>query len=389
MKRPNWLLFISLGFFVKIFAFLKGQRITRHDTIKAPSIILSNHTSFYDFIYSTAAIYPHRVNYMAASKMFYDPVLGFFLRLARAFPKCLFQSDPVATLNAFRILKKKGIVSIFPEGQISPIGTTQTFNLAIGKMLKKAKVDVYMVKHHYAYLVNPPWTKKTFSGRVETVIEMIASKAMVESMKEEELNQLVREKLDFNTYEYNQIHHRKFHLNDIHNLESVIYQCPNCGYDQLTSTAHELHCPKCGSDFKYDEYGLVGGHRVDALYHLQEKTLQAKILSDPDFTMTANVKLESYRGTRVQMVGQGILTLNRQLYRFDGIVDGMPTVYEFYPKNVVTLPTDLGRNIQIYEDYVIYQFVFDEVTLPTQFVIAGEYLYTLANAMEGMNQIEK
>src|SRR3989339_115812 len=108
MKRPNIFLYSILGFLVKIFAYFKGQRITKKLKISGPAIILSNHTSFYDFIYTTAAMYPHRVSYLAANKMFYDPLLGFFLHLARAIPKSLFQSDPAATLKAFKILKRKG-----------------------------------------------------------------------------------------------------------------------------------------------------------------------------------------------------------------------------------------------------------------------------------------
>ncbi|MDO9629945.1 MAG: hypothetical protein Q7I99_08580 [Acholeplasmataceae bacterium] len=57
MKRPNIILNIVLGFLVKIFAYLKGQRIIKKCRIKGPAIILSNHTSFYDFIYTSAAMY--------------------------------------------------------------------------------------------------------------------------------------------------------------------------------------------------------------------------------------------------------------------------------------------------------------------------------------------
>lgn len=299
--------------------------------------------------------------------------------MARAFPKCLFQSDPVATMNVFRVLKKKGIVSIFPEGQISPIGVTQTFNLAIGKILKKAKVDVYIVKHHFAYLVNPPWSKKTFRGRVETTVELMVSKELIETISEAKLNDLIREKLAYNTFEHNQAKQFQFHLNDIHNLESVIYQCPKCHDKGLTSSKTALICGNCGSEFVYDKHGLIGGYRIDTLYHQQEESIHEAFINQPDYSMSSPVKLESYRGNRVIEVGEGILTLNRESYLFEGIVDGQQTTYRFSPKNIITLPSDLGRNIQIYEGYVIYQFVFSDTRIPTQFVIAGEFLYSLAN----------
>src|SRR3989339_37007 len=118
MKKPNLFLYITLGFLVKIFSILKGQKIVEKTNIKGPAICLSNHTSFYDFIYTTAALYPKRVSYLAASKMFYEKSTRPFLKLARAIPKSLMQADPAATLKAFKLLKKKSILSIFPEGQI-------------------------------------------------------------------------------------------------------------------------------------------------------------------------------------------------------------------------------------------------------------------------------
>lgn len=70
MKRPNPFLNITLGFLIKIFAIIKGQSIIKKCKIKGPAIILSNHTSFYDFIYTSAAMYPKRISYLAAKKMF-------------------------------------------------------------------------------------------------------------------------------------------------------------------------------------------------------------------------------------------------------------------------------------------------------------------------------
>ena len=47
----------------------------------------------------------------------------------------------------------------------------------------------------------------------------------------------------------------------------------------------------------------------------------------------------------------------------------------FEIKDVPTCPSDIGRNIQIYEGYQLYQFVFENPYLPTQFVLLGEVLH--------------
>ena len=378
MKRPNIILYSILGFILKIFGFFKGQRIKKESKIVAPSIILSNHTSFFDFVYTTAAIYPKRINYLAAHKFFYDPGMSLFLKIARAIPKCLFQTDPVATMKTMKVLKNGGIIGIMPEGQISPTGVSLEFNEAIAKLVKKTKVPVYAVIHQNAYLVNPPWTKKTFKGKIESNVTLIASKEQVETLSEEELNTLIKDKMYFNTHEYNETRKMQVRLNSVKNLESVIYHCPVCGKDNLYTDDHALHCPDCDATFVYDQYGQIGGYRLDTLYRLQEKSFKQAIDSDPDFIMKSPVRLESYRDGRVKDVGSGTLTLNRFKYLFEGEIDGQKTTYEFSTKKVPTLPTDLGLNIQIYDKYILYQFVFENVRKPTQFIIAGEYLHQLA-----------
>lgn len=377
MKRPNIFVYLTLGFLVKVITILKGQRITQKVKIKKPAIALSNHTSWFDFMYTTSAIYPHRVSYFAANKMFYDPLLGIFLKLARAIPKSLFQPDPSATLKAFRILRKKGIISVFPEGQISPYGTSLTPSFSIAKFLRKADVDVYAVIHHNAYFVNPPWSKNTFRGKIETTKALIISKEVLRTLNDQQIYDIVVKEIYYNAAEYNEEKKYEYKVNDIKNLENVIYQCPVCGYEGLEANKYHLHCPKCSVDLPYDKYGKIGGHRIDLLFKAQEKNIQTRILNQPDFTLSSEVKLESFRNGRVVVVGFGKLSLNRTHYVFEGIVDEQPTTFVFDVKNVPTLPSDIGINVQIYEENQLYQFIFADPKLPTMFVHAGEFMYKL------------
>ncbi|MBE0700589.1 MAG: 1-acyl-sn-glycerol-3-phosphate acyltransferase [Acholeplasmataceae bacterium] len=377
MKRPNVFIYLILGFLVKIYAALKGQRIIKKTTIKGPAIVLSNHTSFFDFIYTTAAAYPHRISYLVADKMAKDPRISFFLKLARAIPKCLFQPDPIATLNIFRILKKKGIVSIFPEGQISDIGKFKTPEFSIAKLLHKAKVDVYIIKHCNAYFVNPPWSKETFTGRIESIMEKIISKETIKSMSEQEIYDTILDKLDYNASTYNMKKQYKYKIKDISNFENVIYQCNSCAEEGLFSIGNRLVCPTCHKEMVFDVYGAVGNQRIDELYDFQIKHIKKEITDNPQFEIQSPVKLQSYRKKRLMDVGEGVLSLTRKTYRFEGIIDEKPATLHFDPKNVPYFPSDIGINIQIYEGYQIYQFVFEDKKMPTKFVIAGEIIHQL------------
>jgi len=376
MKRPNIFLYSTLGLLVKAIAVFKGQRITQKVKVNKPAIILSNHTSWFDFMYTTAAMYPHRVSYLAASKMFYDPSINIFLKMARAIPKSLFQPDPGATLKAFRILKKGGIISVFPEGQISPYGKSLTPSFSIAKFLRKADVNVYTIIHHNAYFVNPPWSNKTFRGKIETKMELIMSKETLRTMNDQQIYDLVVEKIYFNASAYNEEKKYSYKVNDVGNLENVIYQCPSCKHEGLESNGSHLHCPQCLKDFPYDQYGNIGGFRIDELYKAQELAMQNKIKSEDHFSLSKNVKLESIRNERVVEVGSGVLTLNKKEYIFEGVIDDNQTTLKFDVKNVSTLPSDIGINVQIYEGDQLYQFIFDDPKCPTMFVHAGEFMYS-------------
>lgn len=378
MKRPNPFIYFSLGLLVKLFGLLKGQRIVKNHRIKGPAIILSNHTSFFDFIYTTAAMYPARISYLGAKKYFHDPLTSIFLKLARAIPKSLMQSDMKAVRSAMAILQKKGILGIFPEGQISPTGTSLQPAYSIAKLIKKASVDVYVVKHRNAYLVNPPWSKKTFKGRIETEKRLIIASAEIASLTPDDIYKRVTDNLFFSTSKYNREKRYSYKLQDIANLENVIYQCPNCLHEGLVANYDRLQCPKCGHELVYDRYGLLNGAGIDELYALQESRLQKNIDLSPDYLIEAAVRLFSFRDDRLIEVGKGRLSLDRMLYNYQGTIDNETVKRSFKVSKIPTLPSDIGRNVQIYENDQIYQFEFEIPYLPTKFIHAGEYLHQIS-----------
>lgn len=381
MKRPNPVLYFTLGSLIKLFAYAKGQRIIRNTKIKGPAIILSNHTSFFDFLYTTAGMYPARITYLGAKKYFHDPLTGFFMRLARAIPKSLMQADPAALMKAFRILRQGGIISIFPEGQISPTGTSLPPAFAIAKLLKKAGVDVFTVKHKNAYFVNPPWSKHTFRGKIETEKALLISKAELETLTIAQIYDRVVTGLHFSSSAYNKERRYRYRLQDISNLENVIYQCPHCLHEGLEANFDRLHCPRCHHELVYDAHGLLNGRGIDEFFVEQETRLRQAIDADPDFSLSGNTRLFSFREGRLQEVGRGALILRRFEYVYQGTIDGSGQRRVFAASGVPTLPSDIGRNVQIYEGDQIYQFELDVPLLPTKLVHAGEYMHLLAKTV--------
>lgn len=375
MKRTNLFLNTILGFLIKIFSKFKNQKIIKKAKIKGPAITLSNHTSFYDFIYTYTSIYPRRTTFLAARKMFYEDTLKTFMHLARAIPKSLMEADFTATKQTLEILKKKGIISIFPEGQISPSGETLEFNYSISKLIKKAKVNVYIIKHHGAGLQNPSWSKKTFKGKVLTEKYLLLTKEEIEIMTTDEIYQKLSENLYFSPEEYILKTNNTYKLNSINNLENLIYLCPNCLYEGLEVKNHSLVCPKCNNELKYNNQGYIGELAYNKRFYHQKDLILNEVKNDDDYQISAPVRLHSIYNNKMGEVGQGILTVKRHEFIYEGTINEVYVKEHFTLKTVPYLPSDIGRNVQIYVKNQVYQFEFETPYLPTKFMLIGEYFH--------------
>lgn len=382
MKRPNPFIWIPLGLIVKLLAFFKRQKVIKRTKIHGPAITLSNHTSFYDFIYTNAVLYPKRTTYLAAKKMFYDPVLGFFLRLAGAIPKALLEPDPVATAKALKIIKQGGILSIFPEGQISASGVFLNPSFSIAKLIKKANVPVYSIKHHNAYFVNPPWTKKTFAGRVETAIEPLFTTEQIATYSEQEIFDKLCERLAHNPHTYNQTKKYRYHVGDLAGLDCLLYQCPKCQNESLSVKHRTISCSHCGHQAMLDNYWNLGDSTIDEYYEKQRAFIKAAFESNVNFSLSSDVDLMSFYENKLVKVGTGHLTLSREGYHYVGTVLDKEETLHFNSKLIPSLPSDIGRNIQIYHHGQIYQFEFSSRIMPTKFVLLSEILYEELNRLQ-------
>lgn len=380
VKRPNPILYLILGGLLKLFGYIKGHRIMIQNQITRPSIVLSNHTSFHDFIYTTNAVYPKRITYIAADKLLYQSGTKPFLKLARAIPKSLFETDLVAIRKAFDILKQQGIIGIFPEGQISAIGDTLPFNSAIAKLIKKAKVEVFVARHRNAYFVNPPWSKKTFKGRITTKVLRLLTVEEVNAKTIEEIHEVIALALHNESAKYCRERHMEVKKNDYTNLENLIYQCPNCNHLGLENHKTHLHCPKCQSSFDGFENGMFGNIPLEEAFYHQRDRVEKEWDEHPDTVYQSSVFVESYQNDQLVLAGEGILRMDQKGYYYQGTHFGTAVDLFFSAKSIPTLPSDIGRNVQIYDGKQLYQFAFkDHVYQAQQYVFRSEYLYRILN----------
>ncbi len=97
--------------------------VTGRENIPAegPLIVVSNHLNNADPPIIGAGIARRRIRWMAKIELFKNP-FGLIIRAWGAFPVRRFDADLAAMLNAERILKRGGVIGMFPEGTRSRTG---------------------------------------------------------------------------------------------------------------------------------------------------------------------------------------------------------------------------------------------------------------------------
>ena len=154
-KRPNRLLYhLTFLLIYPIFKIKNRVRINRKAVrkIKGPMIVIANHPSRPDFVYSVAAMYPHRLNVVVARYYTYIPKVNALLKRFRIIPKNLFNPDNSTIKSIMGVVKQGGSVLLMPEGRLSSNGTKGIMPDGIHKLVKKLEVPLVLVKINGAFL---------------------------------------------------------------------------------------------------------------------------------------------------------------------------------------------------------------------------------------------
>ncbi|MRS02262.1 1-acyl-sn-glycerol-3-phosphate acyltransferase [bacterium] len=385
VPKPNAFLYYTVCFFAGLyFRWVLGLRVDRSAIkgIKPPFFVVAGHASWLDFITVTVALFPRRMNYIAAYNFYRDPVLKFLLGLMGVISKNQFTRDNQAILKTRYAIECGRIVAIFPHGCLSNEGRPGGFAApSIAKLIKTFKIPVVAVQINGAYLTRPRWTKRTRRGRMDATVTILFTGEELSTLSADVVYRRLIDAIDFDDYRWQRNHNVAFrgsHLAE--GAELVLYKCPKCNAEfTLRSRGNKLFCLGCDNEavmnsklfFEPGKSSSIVYDGFDNWYDFQQECLLTEI-QDPDFKITTSTSLQWNEPGKYgyQDMGHGTLSLTREAVIYEGKVFEKTETLYFDMKDILMVPFAAGEYFEIANGSDIRRFVLDDVRMMMKWVLA-------------------
>ncbi len=399
IKKPPFLIYNLLGgiwkllFFKKLHVSVDYQADPRKT--KGPYIVISNHASRMDYIYSGIPLLPHTFNYVAGYNEFFRSHLRGVFHLLQIIPKKNFTADIYTITQIKRVIKKGGRIVLFPEGMSSISGSNQPVAIGTGKLLKHLKIPVFAMTIKGGYLTSTKYCLDERPGKVEVVIKTLFSPEDLNELSEDVIQSKVNEAIHHDDYAWNQVHKIAYdgQGNMAKNMGDLLYWCPRCGKDHvMKGEGNVLRCESCGNGATltptYDLVPLDPScvlSETPRVWFDQQRENIRKEIADPMFEMRIEADLgmlPQYEPLKDQktseIVGSGTIILNREGFSYQGTRRGEAFSFHLSPLEVPTygMCTDVTRFYTFF-DGEFYEF-YPRRNVVMKWFLATEEIHRLA-----------
>lgn len=238
-----------------------GLKIKKTDKrgIKPPFLVLGTHHSFTDFYVSPLALFPYRANYVSELEGF-EYYGEWLYRQAGCLGTRKFVDDMALIQNIRKVMKRKGILVMYPEARYANVGTSTKLPVSVAKLVKLLKVPVVTLHMKGNYLQSPIWNlTKRKEVKLETEMTYALTKEEVSVMSVDEIYQKLSELLSYDEYAWQREKKLKItYPKRAEGLHLPLYQCRRCKHEfQMSSEGDTLFCTDCGVKYEMDEFGTL------------------------------------------------------------------------------------------------------------------------------------
>ena len=231
-----WLPFrIFLGFKAKVYKLDK----------KKPYVILSNHVAQIDPIY-VAMSFKRHINYVAYAGVCYGKYKKVLNRYFAPIPKTKGKTDMMTIRESLKVMKKNGVLGLFPSGDCTFSGVESYIDPSIVKFLRMMKAEILLYRLEGVYGKSPRWARKRTKGKMYGAVQRVITVSELEKMTDEELYDAVVNTIGGNGLDYiGENQYKGKYCAEY--LERTLYVCPDCGGISTMISHRDLFtCAKCG-----------------------------------------------------------------------------------------------------------------------------------------------
>ena len=389
IKRPNGVIYFIVYILVfpllKLFFRLEVDR-KNYDPPKGPFIVVSNHSTFMDFVVVMLSIYPRKLNAVGATKFFLYSPLNKLLPIMGVIPKNPFDPDIRAVIGIKNVLKCGGNVLLYPEGRCSTDGAYAGIHKATGKLIKKLSVPVVSCHIEGADICMPFWRKGIRFGRERVTIAGLFSEEDTKTLSVDEINSAIDARLSgldtpppakpFRTYGSRRL---------AEGMHNVLYWCPKCGREfMLVTERNTIRCTACGNAAVMDRTSRLiskpGGVIPDSLHewYREQARHEMRSISEemPPIFEHVTVRMPvGGAGMGVAYCGDGTMRLDSEGWHYSGELSGEQVDLFFPIDSVPAIPVDPNDNFQMYAHGNFYMFSPEDPQKSVKYSILGECAY--------------
>ena len=399
LKKPG-ILYIILGYLWKLLFYKKYNIKVTYKTdikkVKGPIILLSNHASRLDYMFTALPLLPKKFNFVAGYNEFFRSHLAGIFKIMNVIPKKNFTADIYTIKEVTRIIKKKGNIILYPEGMSSISGANQPVAVGTGKFIKHFKLPVYYSLIKGGYLTSPKYDLKERLGRVEVEYDILLTPEEIEKLSPTEIEDLINKTLYHDDYAWNKEQKNEYKVGNsvAHNLHHLLYWCPRCGKEfTMKGEFNKIYCTSCNNGatitntyemIPFDDTCIIPSTQTE--WFNKERALAKEEIKDPNFKLTEKVKLgvlPLYKNLKNQatseIVGEGLITLNHDGLTYNGTYNNEVVEMHIGIKELPTygMCTDLTRFYTFYKGKFI-EFYPEGETVEKWF-LTTESLHRLHN----------
>lgn len=295
----------TYGVFLKLK--YKIKKIYHNDKPKKPFVVLANHSHRSDpFIIGATTSYT--IRYIANSeavtklKQFLGGIVGII-------PKRKAIIDPKAIKETIRAVKSGDVVGVFPEGDRSWDGETDTIYPNTVKLIRKLKCPIRLMKLAGNYLSGPRWAETKRSGKIIIEYKTITLEELG-NMNNDELHKLIKDYLYQNDVKDPRFKEIKFKgKNFAHGIRYLLWLCPSCmSHDTIRGEGDSIICEHCGK-----KWYLNGNQRIEPSedfgidlkdwFDWQNSQIKLISESDKDEVLTCTKDVELYSPSKDNSTG--------------------------------------------------------------------------------------